>query len=355
MNFKRDEIKNKLASFNRVSLIHLPTPMRKLERLTAELGGPEIWIKRDDLTGLAFGGNKSRKLELIVADALAKKADVVITWGALQSNWAMQAAAASAECGLDPVLILFKSYDLPPEVDGNILLNRILNADVRIMDAVKGKLVIQEIAVAAAEKVAAEFRAVGKTPYIVSNGGSVPLGGMDRPLGAVAYIQAFVEMLEQAEAQGFRPDAVIHATGSGGTQSGLICGAKWTSPETRVIGISVSDPKGPFTDLVRTVVEATERTMSYEPAVRPEDYIVLDDYLQDGYGIMNKDVAGALRHLFRTEGIVLDPVYTVKAFIGMLDLIRKGYFRKTDKIVFFHTGGTPALFPNKHKIVEFLD
>ncbi|MHB8054073.1 MAG: D-cysteine desulfhydrase family protein [Candidatus Aminicenantales bacterium] len=354
-NFMRDDIKSSLASFARVSLVHLPTPMRKLERVTAELGGPEICIKSDDLTGLAFGGNKSRKLELIVADALAKEANVVVTWGALQSNWAMQTAAACAKYDLPAVLVLFKTYDLPPESDGNVLLERILKADIRFKEAVKGKLVTQEIAVAAGEEVAAEYREAGKKPYIVSCGGSLPMGGMDRPLGAIAYVQAFLEMLEQAEEHDFRPDAVVHASGSGGTQAGLLCGAKWTSPETRVIGISVSDPKEPFTALVRTIAEAAERTMGFEPAIKPEDYIVLDDYLQDGYGIINKDVAGALRHLFRTEGIILDPVYTVKAFIGMLDLIRKGHFKKTDKIVFFHTGGTPALFPNKHNLLELLD
>jgi len=355
MDDRRAEVRNKLASFDRISLAYLPTPLRKLERLSAELGGPEIWVKRDDLTGLAFGGNKSRKLEFIIADALAKKADVVVTWGALQSNWAMQTAAAAAKCGLHPVLVLFKSYDLPPEVDGNVLLNRLLDADVRIKDAVKGKLVTQEIAVAAAEEAAEEFRAAGKKPYLVSNGGSVPLGDMDRPLGAVSYIEAFLELLDQTEARGFRPDAVIHATGSGGTQAGLFCGARYASPETRIIGISVSDPKDSFTALVCGVVEATERAMNMKTGARPEDVIVLDDYLKDGYGIVNREVAGAIRHLFQTEGIVLDPVYTVKAFIGMIDLIKKGSFRKTDRIVFLLTGGTPALFPNKHNLVKSLD
>lgn len=355
MSDARAGIRNTIASFPRVSLACLPTPLRKLERLTAELGGPEIWVKHDDLTGLAMGGNKSRKLEFIIADALAKKADTVVTWGALQSNWAMQTAAAASKCGLHPVLVLFKSYDLPPDVDGNVLLNRILGADVRIQEAVKGKLVTQDIAVEAAEEVAAGLRAAGRTPYIISNGGSVPLGGMDRPLGAVSYVEAFLEILDQAEVRGFRPDAVVHATGSGGTQAGLVYGARRASPETRVVGISVSDPKEPFAALVRGVVEATEQTLNLETGARPDDIIVLDAYLGAGYGIVNREVAGAIRRLFRTEGIVLDPVYTVKAFIGMIDLIEKGYFRKTDRIVFLLTGGSPALFPNKHLLVEGLD
>ena len=355
MNASEKMLRGKLAAFPRFPLIHLPTPMRKLERLSAELGGPEIWIKRDDLTGLAFGGNKSRKLEYIIPDALAKKADVLVTWGATQSNWAMQAAAAAAKSGLHPVLVLFKSYDLPEEADGNVLLDRLLGAEIRFQEAVRGKLVTQEIAVSAAEEVAAEFRSAGKNPYLVSNGGSVPLGGMDRPLGAISYIGAFLEMLDQAESLGFRPDAVVHSTGSGGTQAGLLCGARWASPETRVVGVSVSDPADSFTEIVRNVAEAVQRTLQMETGPRPEDYIVLDEYLTDGYGIVNREVTGAIRRLFRTEGVVLDPVYTAKAFIGMLDLIKKGCFKKTDKIVFFHTGGTPALFPNKHKLIETLD
>ena len=144
MNPTEKTLRGKLAALPRLPLIHLPTPMRKLERLSAELGGPEIWIKRDDLTGLAFGGNKSRKLEYIIPDALAKKADVLVTWGATQSNWAMQAAAAAAKSGLHPVLVLFKSYDLPEEADGNILLDRLLGAEIRLQEAVRGKLVTQE-------------------------------------------------------------------------------------------------------------------------------------------------------------------------------------------------------------------
>jgi len=156
-----DFLRNKLEAFDRVSLIHLPTPMRKLERLSAELGGPEIWIKRDDLTGLAFGGNKSRKLEYIIPDVLSKKAEVVVTWGSLQSNWTMQTAAACAKFGLHSVLVLFKTYDLPPELDGNMLLNHLLGADMWIKPAVKGKIVTQDFALAAANERGAGERRVG--------------------------------------------------------------------------------------------------------------------------------------------------------------------------------------------------
>jgi D-cysteine desulfhydrase family pyridoxal phosphate-dependent enzyme len=349
-----DGLRKKLDAFDRVSLIHLPTPMRKLERLSAELGGPEIWIKRDDLTGLAFGGNKSRKLEYIIPDVLAKKSDVVVTWASLQSNWAMQTAAACVRFGIHPVLVLFKTYDLPPEIDGNMLLDRILGAEIRIRDAAKGKIVTQDFALAAANEAAAEYFVKGKKPYVVSVGGSMPMGDMDRPLGAISYLQAYRELLDQSRTFGFEPDAVVHSTGSGGTQAGLLLGAKIFSPQTRVVGISVSDERAAFAEIVRTIVTATERTLELDPVVRTDEILVFDDYLQEGYGIVNRGVAEVIRRVFRAEGVVLDPVYTSKAFMGMIDLIGKGYFRPTDRIVFIHTGGTPALFPNRKKLNEYL-
>lgn len=356
------ELRKRLERFPRFPLIHRPTPLRKLERLSAALGGPSIWVKRDDLTGLAFGGNKSRKLELIIPDALAKKADTVVTWAGLQSNWAMQTAAACRVAGLRPVLLLFKTYDLPPEPDGNILLERILGADIHFREAGKGKLVGMAEAFAEASRLAAEYRGRGASVYVVSVGGSLPMGDMDRPLGALAYVEAFVEMLEQTRALGFEPDAVVHATGSAGTQAGLVVGARRLSPRTKVYGISVSDEAGPFAAMVRDVAGRTEMELDGEgpwpaPAGRgPEtdDVIVLDRYLQDGYGIVTADVAAAVRRLFTTEGIVLDPVYTAKALIGLVDLVGRGELRPGQNVVFFHTGGTPALFPNRARILSFL-
>jgi D-cysteine desulfhydrase family pyridoxal phosphate-dependent enzyme len=344
---KRTALLERIAAYPRADLIHRPTPMRKIERLTAELGGPEIWIKRDDLTGLAFGGNKSRKLELILPDIQAKGAEVVVTWASLQSNWAMQTAAACARIGVLPVLVLFKTYDLPPEPDGNILLDRLLGAEIRFREAGRGKLVTQPLALAAAEEVAAEYRAAGKRVYVIPVGGSVPMADLDRPLGAIAYVDAFAEMLEQTKAAGFVPDAIVHSTGSGSTQAGLIVGAKVLAPGTRVVGISVSDPEESFSPIVRGVVAATERELGTGPVAGPEDVLVFDDYIKDGYGIVDREVAEIIRRVFRTEGIVLDPVYTSKAFIGLKDLIERGYFKRGERVVFFHTGGTPALFPNR--------
>ena len=351
---QRFEITDALRRFPRLPLIHLPTPMRKLERLSAELGGPEIWVKRDDLTGLAFGGNKSRKLEFILPDILAKKAEVLVTWASLQSNWAMQTAAACARYGIHPVLVLFKTYDLPEEPDGNILLDTILGAEIRYREAPRGKLVTQAMALDAAGEVAAEYRAKGKKVYVIPVGGSTPMGDMDRPLGAVAYVNAYAEMLAQTREFGFEPDAVVHSTGSGATQAGLIVGAKALTPKARVVGISVSDPKEPVSAIVRDIVRATERELDQVGLVDAADVIVFDEYIRDGYGIVNREVAEIIRRVFVAEGIVLDPVYTAKAFLGLVDLIARGYFLRTDRIVFFHTGGTPALFPNRRKILENL-
>jgi len=347
-------LKKGIQKYSRVNLIHLPTPFRKLENLTDELAGPEIYVKRDDLTGLAFGGNKSRKLEFIIPDMLAKKADTVITWAALQSNWAMQTAAAARRFGIRPVLVLFKRYDLPEEYDGNMLLDYILDAEIRIKEPIRDKNVKTEDYLDVVEDVAEELRRRGHNPYVISVGGSKVLGSMTLPLGAISYVNAFAEMLEQTKAAYFEPDYVVHSTGSGATQAGLVVGAKFLAEKTRIVGISVSDEKTSFAKDIMDIAAQTEKALRLDQKVKPDDVIVFDEYIKDGYGIVNKEVADVIRLVFTREGIVLDPVYTSKAFVGLMDLIKKGYFKRSDKVVFFHTGGTPALFPNKHKIVELL-
>jgi D-cysteine desulfhydrase family pyridoxal phosphate-dependent enzyme len=348
------EVLNRVARFPRVRLIHRPTPFRKLERLSAALGGPAIYVKRDDLTGLAFGGNKSRKLEFIMGDALAKKADTIVTWASLQSNWCMQTAAAAREFGLRPVLVLFKTADHDPGIDGNLLLDVLLEADIRIRDAEKGKVVKAAQAMSVLEETAAELRAKGFRPYLAPVGGSLPLGDMALPLGAVSYVEAFAELAAQAAAAGIRIDAVVHSTGSGGTQAGLVAGALALAPRCRVVGISVSDPRGPFGEDVLAIARAADDALGLGLTVRPEDIVVFDDYIREGYGIVDREVAEVIRLVFEKEGMVLDPVYTAKAMGGLIDLVRKGYFKPGENVVFFHTGGTPALFPNRDKILEYL-
>jgi len=348
------EVKKKIQGFPKADLIPLPTPLQKMENLSKALGGPDIYIKRDDLTGLAFGGNKSRKLEFIIQDALDKKADVVITWAALQSNWCLQTAAAARKFGIKPLLILFKMYELPEEYDGNLLLDYILEADVRIREAEAGKVLKMEDVAEIIEEVENEVKEWGYTPYVAPIGGSMKGGSMDKPLGAIGYVNAFAETLGQAQEQGFKIDFIVHATGSGGTQAGLAVGAKALSEDTKVVGISVSDDKVSFGKEVLTIARDTIEALGLDIEIKEDDIIIFDEYIKEGYGVLNKEVSDAIRFLSLKEGVFLDPVYTGKAMAALLDLIDKGYFKKDDSIVFLHTGGTPALFPNKGKIVDFL-
>jgi len=352
--FSIPEIKKKIKGFPKKNLIHLPTPLQKLGNLSQELGGPEIYIKRDDLTGLAFGGNKSRKLEFIIQDVLSKKADAVITWASVQSNWCLQTAAAARKFGLKPILILFKTYDLPEEYDGNLLLDYILDADVIIKEAEKGKVVKKEDIQGIVEAVENEVKEWGHTPYVAPIGGSMVGGSMEKPLGAISYVNAFVELLEQAGKQGLEINYILHASGSGGTQGGLVVGAKALKEDTKVLGISVSEGKEAYGKEVLTIAQDTVKALSLDLAVDKNDIIIFDEYIKEGYGILNKEVSEALRFVAVKEGIFLDPVYTGKAMASLIDLVKKGYFKKEDKIVFFHTGGTAALFPNKHLLVNLL-
>ena len=199
-----------------------------------------------------------------------------------------------------------------------------------------------------------EVKAQGHRPYLVPVGGSLVRGDMDKPFGAISYVVAMAEILEQMRALGREPDYVVHATGSGGTQAGLAVGARAMSSGCRVLGISVSDPKGPFSDDVLEIARATDEALGLGLDIMPGDLTVFDEYIGEGYGVVDKAVAETIRLVFQTEGIVLDPVYTAKAMIGLRDLIKTGFFNPTDKVVFLHTGGTPALFPNRDKIFNFL-
>jgi len=348
------EIKKRIVKFPKKKLICFPTPFHKLENLSTTLEGPEMFMKRDDLTGLAFGGNKSRKLEFIIQDALNKKADVIITWAGLQSNWCVQTAAVARKLGIKPVLLLFKTYDLPEEYDGNFLLDYILDADIRVEEVEKGKLVSAEDAYQIIKEIVSEYKGKGYNPYIAPIGGSMVGGSMESPLGAISYVNAFAEMLEQAKAQDIEIDYVVHASGSGGTQAGLVVGAKALKEKVKVLGISVSNQKESYGEEVWAIAEDTIKALHLDLTISKEDIIIFDEYIKEGYGIVNKEVSEVIRLVATKEAIMLDPVYTGKAMVALVDLVKKGFFKKEDKVVFFHTGGTPALFPNKLKLVNFL-
>ncbi len=349
-----DELHRRLLNFPRVTLAHLPTPLESLTALSERVGDLSLHIKRDDQTGLAFGGNKARKLEFIMADVVESGADSIVTWAGVQSNWCRQVAASAARVGKRAVLVLLKRPGLPVGEDGNLLIDRVLNADIRVVEASGEKSFLElENVKEFVSPILKEEEASGRQTYLAPIGGSLIEGSMRRPLGALGYVVAFAELLEQAQARGFTPDAVVLATGSAGTQAGLLAGAKLLSPQTRIVGISVAGSAKDISRYVKTITEAVLRDLGEAGEVPVQDVIVVDDYLGDGYGVLNEDIIDAIGLLARQEGVLLDPVYTGKAMAGLLDLVGKGTFRE-EEVVFLHTGGTPALFPYRDGILEAL-
>ncbi len=348
-------IAGRLKRYARVSLIQAPTPFYELRRLSQYLSGPRIFIKREDMTGLAFGGNKSRKLEYIIPDILAQKADAVITWASVQSNWCLQTAAAARMFGLIPLLLLFKTYDLPDEMDGNLLLDFILGARIRIRPSVQGKFVGEDELEAAVTEAVSEVHAQGQKPYVVPVGGSAPGWSMKIPLGALAYVDAFLEMQRQADRQVEAIDYVLLASGSGGTQAGLALAAKALGRKTKIVGISVLEGAESYGAEVLAIARDAEKALGLEPEIEEGDIIIQDEYIREGYGVLNREVARAVRLMAETEGIFVDPVYTGKALCALLDLVQQGYFRPSDRVVFLHTGGTAALFPYRRGFSEYLE
>jgi D-cysteine desulfhydrase family pyridoxal phosphate-dependent enzyme len=352
--YSASDLRSRIERFPKKNLIHLPTPFYKLDNLSKVLDGPDIYIKRDDMTGLAFGGNKSRKLEFIIQDIIAKNKDAVITWASVQSNWCLQTSAAAQKFGIKPILILYKDYNLPYEADGNLLLDIILNAEIRIEDTEKGKVIKEKDVRPILEEAASDAEKKGFSPYIAPIGGSLVGGSMDIPLGAIGYVEAFAELKEQAEALSLEIDHVVFASGSGGTQAGLTVGAKAISKRTQILGISVSEEKVSYGRDIHKASLDTAKALELNIEIDRSDIMIFDGYIKEGYGIVDKEISDTLRITAKNEGIFLDPVYTGKAMCALMDLINKNYFRKDEKIVFFHTGGTPALFPNKHLITHFL-
>lgn len=314
----------------RFPLAHLPTPLEPMQRLSEALGGAELWIKRDDQTGLATGGNKTRKLEYLIADALANGADVVLTVGAAQSNHCRQTAAAAARAGLKCVVVL-GGEPLPRERwTGNLLLDDLLGARV-VWAGGDEPLRVME-ATAEAE------RAAGRNAYTIPYGGS-------NAIGASAYALAFQEMVDQVAAQGLTPfDRVVFASSSGGTQSGMVIGAKARGYGGQVLGISVHRTNEKLREIVTALFPATESFLGLELGLGPGDVHVDDRYIGPGYGIMTEAVRGAVRQVAEVEGILLDPVYAGKAMSGLLDLVRRNEIGADEKVLFWHTGGIPALF-----------
>jgi len=326
-----------LAKFPRVSLAHLPTPLEPMPRLSALLDGPELWIKRDDCTGLSTGGNKTRKLEFLMAEALEQGADIVLTQGATQSNHARQTAAAAAKLGLDCHLLLEDRTGYNHEnyrFNGNVLLDHLHGATIEYRGP---DLDMHAEMVAVADKFAAD----GRKPYVIPGGGS-------NPTGALGYVNCALEMINQFVTTGLDVDHIVHATGSAGTQAGLITGLSAMNANIPLLGIGVRAPKPKQEENVYNLAVATAEKLGCPGVVDRADVVANTDYVGDGYGIPSPAALEAIDLFARYEAILLDPVYSAKGAAGLIDLIRKGHFKKGERIVFLHTGGAIGLTGYTH-------
>jgi L-cysteate sulfo-lyase len=322
-----------LSRFPRLRFAHLNTPLEPMERLSKHLGGARLWIKRDDCTGLATGGNKTRKLEFLMGDAMAQGADTLITQGATQSNHARQTAAAAAKFGMDCHLLLEDrtgNNSAEYTLNGNVLFDRLLGATVSKRPS--GADMNAEM-----EALASQLRAKGRKPYIIPGGGS-------NPVGALGYVNAAMELVAQANEMGLKIAHVVHATGSAGTQAGLVAGLHALSHPLRVLGIGVRNPRDKQEANVLALARKTATHMGIERPIPDSAVEANCDYVGTGYGHPTPGMIEAVQMLARSEGIFLDPVYSGKGMAGLIDLIRKGVFKKGETIVFLHTGGSTGLF-----------
>ena len=322
-----------LEKFPRVSLAHLPTPLEHMPNLSRALGGPDIWVKRDDCTGLASGGNKTRKLEFSMAAALEQGANTIVTVGAVQSNHVRQTAAAACKLGLACEVLLEHRVTDPSESyanSGNVLLDRIFGANLREYPGGTDF-------VAAMDAVAEEVRAAGSKPYIIP-------GGASNATGALGYVNCAIELLQQADERGLRIDHLVTATGSAGTQAGLAVGLKGMNSDVPMLGIGVNIPQDKQEQKVFTLACETAEFIGKPGIVKREDIVANCDYVGAGYGVPTESMNEAVLMLARLEGLLFDPVYSGKALAGMIDLVRKGEFSDASNIVFLHTGGSAALF-----------
>ena len=310
-----------------------PTPIQPLQRLSTLLGGPRIYIKRDDLLGLAAGGNKTRKLEFLVADALQQRADTLITCGAVQSNHCRLTLAAAVTEGLRCQLVLEErvpgSYN--PEASGNNFLFRLLGVEA-VTVAPGGSDMM-----AAMEEVAEKLRSQGRRPYVIPGGGS-------NPIGATGYVECAVEIESQLVAHDLCVDHVVCASGSGGTHAGLLAGFAGTGSRIAVTGINVSRTRSVQEALVHDLAAQTAKHVGANVEIPRDAVVCHDGYVGAGYSLPTDGMVEAVQMLARNEGILLDPVYTGKAMAGTIDLVRKGVFSKDDTVLFVHTGGSPALY-----------
>lgn len=311
----------------RVRFASLPTPVEAMPRLSAALGGPRLWVKRDDLTGLAFGGNKTRKLEFLLAEAQANGARTLISVGAVQSNHCRQVAAMASKFGLDCILVL--NGDEGQEPSGNLLIDGIFEAKIEWTTREQRDMKLKQVF--------DEAWAAGRRPYLI------PLGG-STGVGALGYAAGFKELLDQQIAF----DWIVVASSSGGTQAGLVLGAYRAQWSGKILGISIDEPQEILQQVVAKIASQGAETLDETHLFEAGEILVNADYLGGGYGVLGAPEIEAIRMFAQYEGLLLDPVYTGRAAAGMIDLIRKGFFKPGEAVLFWHTGGTPALFAEQY-------
>jgi L-cysteate sulfo-lyase len=312
----------------RIHFAHLPTPIEELPRITEQLHGPRLLVKRDDQTGLAFGGNKTRKLEFLVAEALEQGARTLITGGALQSNHCRQTAAAAARFGMDCILVL--NGERPDQPSANLLLDEIFGAEiVTIKDRALRDQTLQQTY----DKAVSD----GRKPYLVTYGGS-------SPTGALGYTYAMKEFMEQ----NVQADWIVFGTSSGGTHAGLVLGQRAFGYRGKVLGISIDESEDWLKTRVSSLAADASEKLGERIDFTPEDVLANEEYCKAGYGVLTDAEREAVRLFAKYEGLLLDPVYTGRAAAGMIDLIRKGFFNQDETVLFWHTGGGPALFAEKY-------
>ena len=332
----------KLESLPRARLANLPTPIQELPNLTKKLGGPKIWVKRDDLTGLAFGGNKARKLEYLMGDVLAKGGDYVVTHAGFHSNWCTQTAAACKKLGLGIVLVKNGPKDgwEPADWDSNHLLHKLLGAEVQVARPENVKAIVDEQM--------ERLRREGHKPYYMPVGGSIFLG-------AAGYMNAVLEIMNQSQQMGIHFDYAIHCTGSGGTQAGLVFGAKALNSGIKII--SVADDSSPAEEHIakaKPIIEEAKKALGIDVNLTEEDLKVYNDFGGGGSGYISKEKIEAVKTFAETEGIFIDPVYTAPAAATMIDMVKRGKFKNSENVLFIHTRGSVALFAYKEPFKAYL-
>ena len=335
----RVDLKRALAAQPRLSLAHLPTPLEPLDRLSAELGGPRILVKRDDCSGLGLGGNKTRKLEFLMAEARAQGADTVISTGGIQSNHVRQTAAAAAKLGLACELVLTRVVPwggADYELSGNIQLDRLFSARLHLHDGDTDRA-------AAMEALAEALRREGRTPFVIPTGGS-------NTTGALGYAAAALELHRQLAELDLRAGAIVHATSSGGTQAGLTAGFAALDPSVEIIGIDVDAHPAAVLAEVRRLAHAVWDRLGLDGQVPEAAFRLESGHAGAAYGLPTPEMRDAVRLSARLEGLLLDPVYSGKAMAGLVALIAAGRFSAADHVVFLHTGGMPALFPYREAL-----